>query len=407
MLNRFVQLVITVVIALTLTACSGEGEIDTSTGAVSCFNIAEPAALALDSFTVTETLQYAVADDILKGMQPNADNANEVAAGIVQFLEDRLRENTGFEGEPEAVTSYTNNLDIMEQILAENKIQNITAGREMVKGCKETGSPIRYNNANIEVTKVDESGETVDTLNYLVDYNYSEPPQLIDEDPTTEERNPIFTRTIMEFTGVSRDPNSNPDESTDVVGGSVISLASYDPDQFQAMDYIQPTSMFAAWSADSEEATVHEKDDDRDNNGNLIYEDCIGKYDGKKESLTLYKDFNTLFEDTIEYANSDGIDSLPGLDKVGRIKLTIDYLTGEIEIFTSSYVSAITGPTGEFLADVSDKELCHLFVENTQWNAEVMTDSNYELVVSKDPEAPILPPVPIATYTGTIVPHRQ
>lgn len=360
--NRNRPLLAMMTVAILLSGCSEEEDRPGTGDAVACFNNAEPVFQTHDSWVVSSNLNRSQGDDILKGMQPDAtaSDITETGAALELYLVDRFREILGFEGEPAAVTSYRNPLDFIEDVIAEDEVFNFINGRQMVSGCAQTDTPIRYNNQKVIFSNADGSS----TLFYLVDYNYS--------GGTGADGNHHITRILQEYSQSDQNLDDNPGEATTLASNTSTSLTTYNTNSFTANGYMRPSSVFANWNE-------------------------------SKSSLTILKDYDTKYADSVEYINPDGFTVTESLGQIKRLKLNVGYQTGIVELFTSDFKTAYSvidindQVTDIILYDVTDAELLTLFKDNSDWKA---------VIPYRDPGYDGETPTPLTTYTGTLLPSR-
>jgi hypothetical protein len=361
---KFKSIVALVCVFTLLAGCSEEEGAGAGEGIeVSCFNPAETVDLVRSTWTVSEDLEYTQADDVLKSMQPSpvANDASDTAQLLKNYLQTQTMAAVGIEGEAQAATTYTNALDLIEEIIADNEVANFTVGRAMVAGCASVDVPTRYNNKSVTVRHTDGRAP----MSYLVDYNYSGSPEAGDIE--------YVTRTLWEFSRSVENTEENPEEATTLAASSSLSVTTYQKDLFTTTGYMKPSSVIASWSGSS------------------------------GSSVSIYKDYDQVFKDTAEYVNPDGFTLSDSLGKLKRLKIRVNYQTGTAEVFVSDFIVALAVVnmndeiTDIILKDITDDELKVLFEKNPDWKL---------VGTYKDPGYDGESATPLTTYTGTLLPHR-
>ncbi len=347
-----------------LSACT-----DTSdrTAGLQCYNPA--VAVLLDRGTaVTKTnLHQTQFDDFLKGYQPTSAEISLEEKALILHLEQKIKQATHFTGSASAAESYSDPIDLMEEIMANDEVNNFTLARSQMEYAIENHIGCRYSNQNVKISHDDDGDGNATSFNYLIDYNFV---------PVTSEGNePFVSRTIIEF-GSGAIPETLND-TTDIFYSAAASITTYSAATFTSFGYMTPQSVIASWSL------------------------------SETESLTISKDYKTENRDSVEYTLSTGMDfegiDLDVIDKpVKRLKFVIDYGASpdagtKVEIFTSDFERALVGPNGRILRDPTASELEQLETDFPEWNPARYKDPNY------DADAPI----PAFAYTGTRLPHRQ
>lgn len=330
----------------------------------SCFDLPDTAYLTCSTWTVSDDLSRTLGDDILKSMQPApaANDASETAYLLKSYIQTKLMDALGVEGEAHAATGYTNALDLIEKVIANDEVANFTAGREMITSRANLNIPARYNNKNVTVRHTD--GRT--PMSFLVDYNYSG-----DSDTNGIK---YITRTLWEFSRSGESKAENPVDATSLEFNSSLSLTTYRADLFSATGYLQPSTVIATWSNSS------------------------------GSDVSIYKDYDQEFNDTSEYVSANSFTLDETLGSLKRIKIRVSYQTGIAEVFVSEFISAYAvinmndEVTDVILKDITPEELDELFVQNPEWKGVLpYNDPGY------DGEAA----TPLTTYTATLLLHRS
>ncbi|PID43641.1 MAG: hypothetical protein CSA52_02740 [Gammaproteobacteria bacterium] len=347
---------------LVLSACSKTS--DRAAGP-ECYNPAVAVLLDRGTATTRTRLEQTQFDDFLKGYQPaNAELPSEESA-LILLLEQKIRQATRFTGPAHAPESYSNSIDLIEEIIANDEVNNFTLARSQMEFAIENNIGCRYSNQNVKISYDDDGDGNLTTLNYLIDFNFV---------PVTSEGNePFVSRTLVQFGAKST--TEDPNDTTDIFYSSAASITTYPVDTFTSFGYMTPKSVVASWSL------------------------------SETESVTITKDYESKKQDSVEYTLSAGF-ALEGSDLtrfdelIKRVKFIARYAPGPdttVDIFLSDFESALSGPNGEIVKDPTADELKQLQADYPDWVAEKYRDPGY------DGDSP----VPAFTYKGTSLPRRQ
>ncbi|UZE96102.1 hypothetical protein [Alkalimarinus alittae] len=327
-----------------------------------CLNTAVPFELPLPTFEVSENLSRSSSWDYLQAIQPTA-NASAETPDIVALMESKIKQFAVYEGPSTGIISLNNPIDTMDQAeSSEDTAGNIKSGRIQIQGAIRDNVSCSYNNKAAILRDESNSDETTNFLPYILDYSFiSSSKQL--------------SRTFAYFKEVKKTVNDEEVTTNEVLATSLTAL---NPDTFLTSGYNEPLSSVISWG-------------------------------DSKESLKITKDYQTRI-DRAEYVSATDFTvttSATGTNtEINRLKLSINYGTGEANVFISDFVSAVTcnpsnGDTSLILKDPSPQDL----IDNNCQNLEDRTtyrDPGYD-ITGVDPDKPDsgTAPTPIETYTGT------
>ncbi len=333
----------------TLTACSSTSD---GSNALQCPNPAIPIDYPRDTLEVQDNLERYQFDDFLTGVQPSTAIAGTPTDTLLSHLLTKVQQASNFTGTAAAPESYTNSIDVLEEIIATDELSNLTTARSQMRFAIDNNIGCRYNNQSVRIN----DGTTA--LQYLVDFNFV---------PVTSEGNdPFVSRTIVEF-GTATPSEEDPGNASNLFFSGAASLTTYDAATFTMTGYNTPRSVIASWSL------------------------------AETESVTINKDYTTKKQDEVEYVIDEGV-MLEGINEtLKRIKFVVDYTTANVMLYTSDFKSAIFSPQGEIVKDPTTEQLEQFQAEFPDWVAEVYEDPGYDGELA----------TPFATFSGSQVSHRQ
>ncbi|MCP5169516.1 MAG: hypothetical protein H6999_07130 [Hahellaceae bacterium] len=314
---------LTLLPAFLLVAC-GSGSSNTGSGPI-CHDPQAPVDYAVSGFTVTENMQRTYAYYVLAGMQPGAANSAAIQSAI-DNMEIFIRQYIQYTGPESNITSTTNELDLLESIIASDAVDNFRRAKSTMVDSIRQDLACGYNNANIRVTtQVD--GEEKEKL-YTLSYNFAP-----DADSNPDTVTPILTKTLVHKT-----PSSTGKTNFSPVAVLKLNHTTYQSAGFNAPLFVQ------------------------------------ANYGGSDAALALTLDGQNR-KDTVGYTASTAFELNADYPAAKRLRFQQTYDSNEVKIFVSNFISAYSVPDGSRLEDPSSATLAAVYKTYGQPAADATYDS--------------------------------